>query len=150
MMKWLWMGSVALLLAGCAREDFRWADGSGGRYADWAGKWVIVNYWAEWCAPCREEIPALNALMRERSDLLVVGVNFDGLEGEALTSVIGRMGIEFPVMVGSPRQAFPHPMPEVLPTSLVITPEGELVRSLVGPQTRETFAAALTSAAARQ
>jgi thiol-disulfide isomerase/thioredoxin len=150
MTKWMWIGLALVFVAGCAREDFRWSDGSPGRYADWAGKWVIVNYWAEWCAPCREEIPELNAMMRERSDLMVVGVNFDGLEGEALATLVAKMGIEFPVMVGSPRAAFPHPMPEVLPSSLIISPEGALVRTLVGPQTREQFEAALASAAAAQ
>jgi len=144
----LWLTLAAVLVSGCTREDFRWSDGSGGRYADWAGKWVIVNYWAEWCAPCREEIPELNALMRSREDLLVVGVNFDGLEGAALSRLVARMGIEFPVMVGSPRAAFPHPMPEVLPSSLVISPDGKLVRTLVGPQSRAQFEAALSALAA--
>lgn len=134
-----------LLASGCAREDFRWADGSPGRYADWSGRWVVVNYWAEWCAPCREEIPELNAFQRERTDVLVVGVNFDGLEGAALATLAAKMGIEFPVMVGSPRARFPHPVPEVLPATLVISPDGRIVATLVGPQTRVSIAAALSA-----
>ena len=44
-----------------------------------AGKWRVVNYWSEWCAPCRIEIPMLNILSRELSaqGVAVVGVNFD-------------------------------------------------------------------------
>jgi thiol-disulfide isomerase/thioredoxin len=45
-----------------------------------AGQWRVVNYWAIWCAPCREEIPELNALDRN-AELLVYAVNYDGKKG---------------------------------------------------------------------
>ena len=41
-----------------------------------AGQWRVVNYWAIWCAPCREEIPELNALDRN-AEFLVYAVNYD-------------------------------------------------------------------------
>ena len=50
-----------------------------------AGRWRVINYWAIWCAPCREEIPELNAL-DDRTDLMVFAVNYDGQNGEALQS----------------------------------------------------------------
>ena len=45
------------------------------------GHWRIVNYWAVWCGPCREEIPELNRL-HEETDLVVFAVNYDGKQGE--------------------------------------------------------------------
>ena len=46
---------------------------------------MIINYWATWCAPCRDEIPELNELAHELSEsLLVIGVNFDQVMGEEL------------------------------------------------------------------
>ena len=42
------------------------------------GQWRIINYWAIWCAPCREEIPELNELDRS-TELVVLAVNYDGI-----------------------------------------------------------------------
>ncbi len=135
---------LALLVAACAPPpDFRQADGTAGHYAQWQGRWVVINYWAEWCAPCRHEIPELNALhkIRDQESVAVVGVNFDGLEGEPLNDLIGRMGIEFPVIVGAPRLRWEYPMPSVLPTTVIIDPEGQVAATLVGPQTLESLRA---------
>ena len=49
------------------------------------GQWRVVNYWAIWCTPCREEIPELNAL-NDSTELMVFAVNYDGQTGEALLS----------------------------------------------------------------
>src|SRR3546814_7187463 len=52
------------------------------------GQWLVINYWAEWCAPCRTEIPELNALDKQlkSQSASVLGVNFDGLRGSELRS----------------------------------------------------------------
>ena len=61
------MLSLILAVGSCAPIDFEYADGAAGRYSDWRGHWVFINYWAEWCAPCRYEIPQLNALSKARA-----------------------------------------------------------------------------------
>jgi len=56
------------------------------------GRWVLINYWAEWCKPCLEEIPELNTFAEAHSEQVsVLGVNYDGVEGEALAQVIVRL-----------------------------------------------------------
>jgi len=136
---WLILGTS------CARNDVGYADGTGARYDDWKGRWVLVNYWAEWCAPCRQEIPELNALYRDRAgEVLVVGVNFDGVKGVALTDLMARMAIEFPVVLTDPRERWQYDRPSVLPTTVVIDPSGNVVGVRVGPQTRESLEEALT------
>ena len=54
-----------------------------------AGQWRVINYWAIWCAPCREEIPELNAL-NDSTELMVFAGNYDGQMGEALLSQAAR------------------------------------------------------------
>ena len=68
-------GLVGLALAATQLRDSQAAQLSPQNQA----KWLIVNYWSEWCAPCRVEIPVLNALNETLSptNVTIVGVNFD-------------------------------------------------------------------------
>lgn len=100
---------------------------------------VLINYWAEWCKPCLTEIPELNRFNRERSGVQVVGVNFDGVSGEALEALINKFSIEFPVLATDPAPGLGVPRPGVLPTTLVLNTRGEVVRTLLGPQTFESL-----------
>lgn len=111
-----------------------------GTEVDLAGAdWLVVNYWAEWCGPCRHEIPELNELdgaVAQAAAISVLGVNYDGLVGERLTEVSQRMGIAFAVLAGDPGARWEQPTPTVLPSTYLIAPGGEFVETLVGPQTR--------------
>lgn len=138
---------IALLLTfaagSCAPIDFEYADGAPGRYSEWRGHWVLINYWAEWCAPCRYEIPQLNAVHKASwaNEAIVIGVNFDGVDGDGLPALIQRMGIEFPVVTTDPRARFGYDLPAVLPTTVIIDPNGAVAATLVGPQTEATLKA---------
>lgn len=108
------------------------------------GKTLFINYWAEWCAPCRDEIPELNELYEEHGDrLIVLAVNADGVSGEALSDQLERMGIEFPSLPGDPRPIWGQTPTGALPETLVITPDGELHDVLLGAQTGEDLIAIL-------
>jgi len=131
----------ALLLSACAKPALEFADGTRGDFTQWSGRWLVVNYWATWCAPCRVEVPELNEL-NQRPEIAVVGVNFDGVVGAALSDQAVALGIEFPVLVADPRERWQVELPSVLPTTLLINPDGELAEVRRGPQT----AAALLSA----
>ena len=65
------------------------------------GEWMIVNFWAQWCKPCREEIPELNRLsvLLESNKIQVLGINYDGIEGAELESAIKRLAIRFAVNI---------------------------------------------------
>jgi thiol-disulfide isomerase/thioredoxin len=107
--------------------------------------WLLVNFWSEWCAPCREEIPMLNALSREldAQGIAIVGVNFDD-DPRARTLEIGRrMGVEFPTLTASERAALHIPTPAVMPTTYIVSPDGRAVDQFVGLQTREAILAGL-------
>ena len=65
--RWLRLAAVLACLHGCGGEPAaELADGGSLRFAERTGQWLVINYWAEWCAPCREEIPELNELHDQR------------------------------------------------------------------------------------
>lgn len=131
--------SACLLIASCTRND--------DPIAQHAGRWLVINYWAEWCKPCREEIPQLNAFaVQHRATTSVAAVNFDSVTGDALQQQAKTLGIDFELMTTDPAQLGHWPKPQVLPTTQIVNPEGKLVKTLVGPQTLESLTKALETA----
>lgn len=133
-------------LQGCGGEPPAALAGGGNlRFSELTGRWVVINYWAEWCAPCWEEIPELNKLEAHGGgrSAVVLGVNYDAVQGDRLVDLIARMGIRFPVLWEDPRGRWGYPQPDVLPTTVIIGPDGKLRDQLRGPQTLEALLAAI-------
>ena len=129
-----------VVLCACSQPlDFVDTDGNGYRYSDIQGKWQVINYWATWCAPCIREIPELIRLDENNDNVVVFGVNFDAPEGEEITRQIEKMGITFPVYQEDPAARLGIEMPEVLPTTVLIDPEGKIAGVLIGPQTESSL-----------
>ena len=99
------------------------------------GQWVVINYWAKWCKPCIKEIPELNELNQRYSEVTVLGVNYDGATGEALTTQIEQLDIEFAILSQDPASELQQPRPVVLPTTIILDPTGAVSQILLGPQT---------------
>ena len=109
-------------------------------------KVLVINYWATWCAPCRKEIPELNELDHQLSDRLdVIGVNYDGVVGEQLLQKMQKLGIKFENLYSDPREIWGLEEISVLPETLIIDSQGQLIHRLVGPQTKR-FLEALINA----
>jgi thiol-disulfide isomerase/thioredoxin len=103
---------------------------------DWRNKWVIINYWADWCDPCLEEIPQLNLFYQRHHDQVILyGVNYDDLSGNRLLAAMRSLHIEFPVLQTDPAKQLKLPSFAVLPTTFILNPEGKMVKRLSGPQT---------------
>ena len=102
----------------------------------------MINYWAEWCKPCIKEIPELNRLAQQYPTIKVLGVNFDGASGDELDRQIEKFGIAFPILATDPAAELGTSRPMVLPTTLILAPDGTLADTLVGPQTLESLLAA--------
>ena len=89
-------------LIGMFRPDFKLGSNTGGMVspADFAGKTVLINFWATWCGPCREEMPMLMDLQRRRGaeGLQVIGIALDNVE--QVSSFVETYGISYPILVG--------------------------------------------------
>ena len=135
----------ACLFACGAEPPAELAGGGQVRFSELTGRWLVINYWAEWCAPCRDEIPELNELHDQRHEhgLEVLGVNYDDVRGKKLVELIGEMGIRFPVLTEDPRARWGYEQPDVLPVTVVIGHDGRLRAQMKGPQTLETLLAAI-------
>lgn len=101
------------------------------------GEWLVINYWAEWCGPCRTEIPELNAMAAASDGPVVLGVNFDGLQGEELAQASEALGIEFRVLAEDPAERLELPRSAVLPVTYLVDGKGKVREQLVGEQTAE-------------
>jgi thiol-disulfide isomerase/thioredoxin len=101
------------------------------------GKWIVINYWADWCHACIEEIPELNKLATTIKDKPVVffGVNYDGLPAKEQQSFAKRYDVNFTMLRNNPFGALVHKdQITSLPVTYVISPMGH-VTELDGEQT---------------
>lgn len=129
-----------LLLSGCGGTELPTADGGTIAWDSLRGQWVMVNYWAEWCKPCREEIPELNALDGD-SEITVLAVNFDDIQGQALTELGQAMDIRYAMLTRDPGPDLGWQTPVGLPATFIVDPQGELLEARFGPQTEEQLKA---------
>lgn len=139
--------TALLALAGCSRESATPpAPAASGPdpLVQTREEWLFINYWAEWCKPCLEEIPELNAFAREHAARVrVLMVNYDGVQGAQLQAQAERLGIETTLLDSDPAARFSYARPQVLPVTYVIAPGGRVHGTLVGPQTRAMLLAAI-------
>ena len=131
---------IGLLTTACQPSEFQDNHGNNGRYADFQGRWLVINYWAVWCKPCIEEIPELNKFAAaHREQVALLGVDFDQATGAKLQQGVDKLGIEFPVLITDPAPVLGFDKPTVLPTTLIFNPQGKLHKILKGPQTQATL-----------
>ena len=66
--------------------------------SNWAGKPLLLNFWATWCAPCRREMPLLEAVHKQRDDIAVLGIAIDRVAD--VQTFLAEAGISYPTLVG--------------------------------------------------
>ena len=126
-----------LIVISCQNNDIEIFNGSDTNLNKLNGNWIVINYWADWCAPCIKEIPELNDFAKENNDLLVFTFNFDQLDEDDLKPVAKKFNIEVPSIVTHPRDIWGIQTPPAVPATFFINPDGNLALSLFRPQTKD-------------
>lgn len=105
---------------------------------DLRGKVVLINYWASWCSPCREEMPLLNAFYEDHQSegFTVIAINASESPEEA-ARYIEEHGYTFPVWSDPPGNSMIEFGLNGLPASMLLDREGRLRKVWLGPLTQE-------------
>ncbi len=112
------------------------------------GKWVVVNFWATWCAPCIKEMPELSELDQRRADIEVIGLAYEEIDVQAMRDFLRQRPVVYPVAivdVYTPPADFATP--RGLPMTYLIGPDGKVVKQFLGPVTATEIESAITTTA---
>jgi len=122
-------------------------DGNVVSTAAWQGKVVLVNFWATWCPPCREEIPILIQLSEKyKDDLLVIGISVDDGPPDEVKEFARRIGVNYPIVMRSRELIAEYGGVPALPTTFLVNKDGRVVQKhegLFSPGLYETEVRAL-------
>jgi cytochrome c biogenesis protein CcmG/thiol:disulfide interchange protein DsbE len=133
-------GSAGIALGEVApAAPLPWLKGGGsGSLADYRGRWVLVNFWASWCIPCREEAPALEQFQRRHGDgdFTVLGIDSRDLSGDG-RAFVRRYGLSYPQLRdGDGATAHDYGTTGV-PENYLVDPQGKVRLLVRGPITAE-------------
>jgi cytochrome c biogenesis protein CcmG/thiol:disulfide interchange protein DsbE len=122
--------------------SFPQLDGASWRLSDHRGQVVLINYWASWCGPCRQETPGLISLARDYryKGLSVVGVSVDEGGRKAVEGFLQEFHLPYPVLM--PDLASPTaPAIDSIPTTVLVDRNGRAAKSYVGAVSETVFRA---------
>jgi peroxiredoxin len=108
-------------------------DGRQHRLADYRGKVVLINFWATWCGPCREEMPSIQELKNKLAGrpFVVLAVNLDEPESR-IRKFLTQMKLDFPILLDPDRNVAKGWNARILPATFIVGPDGRVRYSLVG------------------
>jgi peroxiredoxin len=124
-------------LTGQPAPDFalKSAEGNNLRLSEYRGEVVLINFWATWCGPCRQEMPLLDDLYKryERVGFRLLGVNIDEDSGRAM-QMADELGVSFPVLFDEKKEVSRLYQVEAMPVTLLVDREGTVRHVHLGYQ----------------
>ena len=129
-----------------SQYDFETLNGEKFSWQALQGQYVVVNYFAEWCAPCLKEVPELNRFdqyAQQEADIALFAVSYDPLTPEQLTAVKTQYDMRFALLNPGKTQHMPMTKPQYLPATYIIKPDGSVTKPLLGEQTADSLKRAI-------
>ena len=134
-------GAAAVAAKGHDAPDFVLTDlqGQTVKLSDLRGKAVVLNFWATWCPPCKQEIPWLVELQKRYGGqgLQIVGVSMDDGDPKDVVKFAAENSINYPVLIGEEKVAEQYGGIDYLPTTFYIDRNGVVLDRVFGQPERE-------------
>ena len=121
-------------------------DGKLVKSSDFAGKVVILDFWATWCPPCKAEIPGFVDLQKKYGEkgLVVIGVSLDEQGPAVVKPFMRRFGMNYPVVMGDEKIVQDFGGVSAIPTTFIIDKSGNIAAKHVGYAPKEAFEKEIT------
>jgi len=123
------VGQAAMPSVGSVAPDFTLKSNSGKnlKLSEYRGRVVMINFWATWCGPCREEMPLLNRIQGQyrKAGLILLGVNIDG-RTDAAQAMVKNLGISFPILFDTNKRVSRLYDVNAMPSTLLIDRDGKV------------------------
>jgi len=126
---------LLLVFAGCAKTfqpvpapvwQLKDVDGNTVSSEQFKGKIVVVDFWATWCVPCREEMPGYVALQKKyaKDGVVIIGISMDQAGPEVVKEFIQKTGVNYQIVIGDDAIAEAFGVNDSLPTTFIIDRTG--------------------------
>jgi thiol-disulfide isomerase/thioredoxin len=104
------------------------------RLTDLVGKVVLVNFWATWCPPCREEMPSMSALYQDyrNKGFEILAISIDTQGAEVVAPFVAQYGLTFPVLLAPREDNGPQQLAQGIPTTYLIDRNGRIAGREMG------------------
>jgi thiol-disulfide isomerase/thioredoxin len=141
---WLVIAVLALVPAPACAWTLQDMQGHTLDQAAFHGRWVLVNFWATWCPPCRKEIPELIRLQHDEAGrLTIIGIAVSYSNAQSVGDFVRRHGMGYPIVLGNAEMAGEFGGFRGLPASFLYGPDGRLVHRFEGAQTEASITQAM-------